>query len=93
MISGLIPLSDGQIKVMGLNVEGEAEKIKQIMGVCPQTNPIYPKLTVYEHLSLYSKVKTKVKPQEEREAEIDTILNDIDLMDKKNFVAGNLSGG
>ena len=50
-------------------------------------------LTVYEHLVLYSKVKTKIRPENEREAEIDTILKDIDLMDKKNFLAGNLSGG
>jgi ATP-binding cassette subfamily A (ABC1) protein 3 len=35
MISGLLPITSGDIKVMGLNTQGEAEKIKEIMGVCP----------------------------------------------------------
>jgi ATP-binding cassette subfamily A (ABC1) protein 3 len=44
-------------------------------------------------LALYSKIKTKKAPSDERNKEIDQILKDIDLMDKKNFIAGNLSGG
>ena len=62
------------------------------MGVCPQKNPIFDSLTVYEHLQLYAKLKSAEKGKK-LEAEIDEILQDIDLLDKKNYFAGRLSGG
>lgn len=70
MISGLTPITNGKIKLMGLDVETEAHVINKIMGVCPQTNPIYPKLTPYEHLRLYSKIKSDDQTEAEREIEI-----------------------
>jgi ATP-binding cassette subfamily A (ABC1) protein 3 len=93
MVSGLIPITAGKIKIMGFDSQLEGDKITNIMGVCPQTNPIYPRLSCYEHLVLYSKIKTPNKSPADREEEIETILKDIDLFDKKNFPAGNLSGG
>ena len=93
MISGLIPLSSGKITVMGLDSIADTEEIKEIMGVCPQTNPIYPTLTVGEHLYLYAKVKKTTLDDHSLDKEIDVILKDIDLLEKKNFPAGNLSGG
>jgi ABC-type multidrug transport system ATPase subunit len=93
MISGLVPITSGDIKVMGYDSNTQGDKITEIMGVCPQTNPIYPKLTCYEHLALYSKIKSAKKSDAEREQEIETILKDIDLFDKKDFIAGNMSGG
>lgn len=93
MISGLIPITEGSIKLLGLDVETQGDLVKKTMGVCPQTNPIYPKLTCYEHLKLYSKIKSENITEAEREAEIEVILKDIDLYDKKDFLAGNMSGG
>jgi ATP-binding cassette subfamily A (ABC1) protein 3 len=93
MISGLLPLSSGRITVMGQDSRVDTDEIKKIMGVCPQTNPIYPTLTVGEHLVLYAKVKKTDLSDDRLNTEIDTILKDIDLLDKKNFPAGNLSGG
>lgn len=93
MISGLIPITAGNIKIMGFDSQTEGDKITDLMGVCPQTNPIYPKLTCYEHLIIYSKTKNPDKSHKDIEAEIDIILKDIDLYDKKDFLAGNLSGG
>ena len=93
MISGLLPLSSGKITVMGLDSRSDTEEIKEIMGVCPQTNPIYPTLTVGEHLYLYAKVKKSLLCDKDLGIEIDRILRDIDLLDKKDFPAGNLSGG
>lgn len=93
MISGLLPLSSGKITVMGLDSRADTEEIKEIMGVCPQTNPIYPTLTVGEHLYLYSHMKKTELNDADLDVEIDKILKDIDLLDKKGFPAGNLSGG
>ena len=93
MISGLLPISTGEISVFGHDTRSSMEKVKELMGVCPQKNPIYTSLTVYEHLYLYAKVKGAKGSRKEIDAQIDEILADIDLLDKKNYFAGNLSGG
>lgn len=95
MISGLLELSNGSITILGHDSNLEGEKIKKLMGICPQVNPIFDSLSVFEHLELYAKVKTvneKVSNQQIH-AEIIKVLQDIDLIDKKDFPAGKLSGG
>jgi len=91
MISGLLPISSGSIKIFGMDSITQMDEIKSIMGVCPQKNPIFDSLTVYEHLKLFANIKNSKHKQIENE--IDQILKDIDLFDKKNFFAGKLSGG
>ena len=93
MISGLLPISKGTITVFGHDTKQEMDKVKAIMGVCPQKNPIYTSLTVYEHLILYSKIKGSKLSKKELEENVDEILMDIDLLDKKHYFAGRLSGG
>jgi hypothetical protein len=44
-------------------------------------------------LSLYSKIKSKDIKDADRETEIIRMLKDIDLYDKKDFLAGDMSGG
>ena len=92
MMSGLLPQTSGGVDICGFDTKTQDSEIKRIMGVCPQTNPIYDNLTCREHLELYGNIKLggtrKVTDQE-----IDQILTDIDLRDKKDFVAGRLSGG
>jgi ATP-binding cassette subfamily A (ABC1) protein 3 len=110
MISGMLTQSGGSIKLYGKESHKNKDFIKSKMGVCPQKNPIFMKLTVYEHLVLYSKIKFKeIKKVEESEGEpnngptkyvweekqkeIETLLKDIDLWDKKDNIASELSGG
>ena len=93
MISGLLPISSGSIKILGFDSVEDQDKVKTIMGVCPQKNPIYDILTVEEHLRLYAGVKKSKKDAVSLDKEIDEILADIDLVEKRNFPAGNMSGG
>ena len=93
MISGLLPISTGDISVFGYDTRSSMDKVKELMGVCPQKNPIYTSLTVYEHLYLYAKIKGAKGTKKEINEQIDEILSDIDLLDKKNYFAGMLSGG
>ena len=93
MISGLLQPSGGKIEVLGKDTRSDMDLVKTMLGVCPQTNPVYPQLTCYEHLMLYASLKKSKKTSEELEEQIDSLLKDIDLMDKKHYKAGNLSGG
>lgn len=92
MISGLLTQSSGSISICGFDTKTHYDDIKKLLGVCPQLNPIYDNLTCYDHLLLYGNLKTSGKSKL-TEAEIDQVLTDIDLIDKKHFPAGRLSGG
>lgn len=54
MLTGMIEPTDGYISVMG---ETELEKIRAMIGVCPQHDTLYEDLTVEEHLELFSSFK------------------------------------
>lgn len=92
MISGLLTQTSGSINICGYDTKTQYDQVKSILGVCPQLNPIYDDLTCEEHLRLYGNLKLNGKGKLS-EAEIDQVLNDIDLLDKKSYKAGKLSGG
>ena len=108
MISGMLTQTEGSIKLFGKESNTNKNFMKAQLGVCPQKNPIFGKLTVYEHLVLYSKIKFNDQQKNEKnetgenkekyefsqaEKEIETLLKDIDLWDKKDNIANELSGG
>jgi ATP-binding cassette subfamily A (ABC1) protein 3 len=95
MISGLLEQTTGSINILGQDNRDDAKSNRKLLGVCPQTNPIYENLTCKEHLVLYATIKSKTGdiPVEKTEKEIDDILKDLDLFDKKDYPASKLSGG
>ena len=90
MISGLIKKSSGTIKILGNDTSTSRSEIKKILGVCTQHNPIFPYMTVREHLKLYAKIKGVTK---DINSEIEEVLKDIDLFHKIDYKAKLLSGG
>lgn len=92
IISGLLTKTQGSVRILGKNRDTELDEIRKMIGVCPQTNPIYSELTVYEHMELYAKIKGRENGPEIK-IEIDTILQNIDLAHKSKYMAGKLSGG
>ena len=104
MISGLLRQTKGQIELYGQDSLMQMDFFKSRMGICPQKNPLFDKLTVYEHLWIYARLKfdeaVKGSNGEKRkfdakkcETEITTVLKDIDLWDKKYSISRELSGG
>lgn len=53
MLTGLFPPTEGDASVYGLSLVGDMERVREIIGVCPQDNVLFPELTVEEHLALY----------------------------------------
>lgn len=70
MICGLTKPTSGDIFINGLELQGNIEKVKEIIAVSPQETAIAPNLTVRENLELlarihgFSKVKTAEKVNE-----------------------------
>ncbi|CAF1151211.1 unnamed protein product, partial [Brachionus calyciflorus] len=88
MITGLAKPTNGRILVNDIDVVKNTKEARKCIGFCPQYNLLFDDLTVYEHLKFYSKLKENFK-----EAEIDEMLDIINLSDKKHALSKTLSGG
>ena len=91
MITGLIEPTAGTTKVFGKDITLDLDEIRKSMGICPQHDVLFDNLTVKEHLELFAVFKGMNK--KEVPQEVDKIIYDIGLSDKRNYLAKNLSGG
>ena len=91
MLSCLTKPSEGDAQVGGYHIEGEAEKVKQRIGVSPQETAVASGLSVKENLELicgiygFSREKTEAKV-----CELSKQFSLEEVLDRK---AGKLSGG
>lgn len=86
MIEGIRTPTSGKIRVLGYDVSKEMKYIKERIGVLPQEFISFEKLTVRETLSYFSTLY-------KNRADIDEIIELIDLKDKENVQYNKLSGG
>ncbi|XP_039195689.1 retinal-specific phospholipid-transporting ATPase ABCA4 isoform X2 [Crotalus tigris] len=91
MITGLFPPTAGTILIDGMDVQTHIDSIQQSLGMCPQNNILFNHLTVAEHIQFYARLKGRSKA--EAKLEMEKILEDIGLPQKRNEEAQNLSGG
>jgi len=83
---GLINASGGNVYFDGNDISKDTTVIRRDFGVCPQTNILFDELTVEDHIKIFSMIKnTKV--------DVDEILKEVDLEQKKNDKVLSLSGG
>ncbi|KAI0385976.1 P-loop containing nucleoside triphosphate hydrolase protein [Hypomontagnella monticulosa] len=59
------------------------------LGICPQRNVLWDNLTVYEHLQIWNILKGNT----ENPAALEQLIDQCDLIMKRNSLAKNLSGG
>ena len=57
MLTGLTPPTSGDALVFGKSLTKDLAGVRNGLGVCPQTNVIFPALTVEEHLYYFARVK------------------------------------
>lgn len=88
MITGLTIPNEGRILINGKDIKEETDDARSVLGYCPQHNLLFNDLTVQEHLEFFSKLKRNYD-----QAEIDSMLELINLADKKNAKSSTLSGG
>ena len=86
MLTGAVPPSHGQLIVDGFDVVREPDRIKRLLGYCPQFDALWDKLTPREHLQLYGKIKGV--PKSEMKREVDSILARMGLNDFADKLAG-----
>lgn len=86
MIESIRQPTNGIIKILGKDISTSFSDVKEKIGVLPQEFHSFERLTVKETLVFFSKLFKK-------RANIDEIINAMDLKDKENTLYMNLSGG
>jgi ABC-2 type transport system ATP-binding protein len=91
MMTTLLDITDGTAIIEGADVRKDPNRARRSMGVIPQAMTSDGDLTVWENLSIYSKLYGI--PAADREKSIDELLELVDLNQWRDAPARNLSGG
>ncbi|XP_059047228.1 phospholipid-transporting ATPase ABCA1-like [Achroia grisella] len=91
MLTGNLPVTSGSVWVAGYDMSSQLTSARSHLGLCPQHNVIFDDLTVREHLEFFARLKGFQGV--ELDKEIKTLINDLELQDKRNDLARGLSGG
>ena len=89
IIAGLVKKNSGEVNISGINLDNDPIEIRKKIGVVPQELNIDPFFTPYELLELQAGLYG-VKKSDRKTIEI---LEKMQLIDKKDAYARNLSGG
>ncbi|KAJ7993627.1 hypothetical protein DPEC_G00256600 [Dallia pectoralis] len=91
ILTGLFPPTSGSATIYGHDIRTDMERIRQNLGMCPQHNVLFDKLSVEEHLWFYSKLKGMA--EEDIRKETDKMIDDLELNNKRHSLVQTLSGG
>ncbi|MBN3323823.1 ABCA2 protein, partial [Atractosteus spatula] len=91
ILTGLFPPTSGSATIYGHDIRTEMERIRQNLGMCPQHNVLFDKLSVEEHLWFYSRLKGMA--EDDIRKEMDKMIEDLELSNKRHCLVQTLSGG
>jgi len=89
MLCGLLTPDAGSGTCLGYNVITQSYEIKKQVGYMTQSFSLYHDLTAYENLDLIARIYN-IK---NRKAKIEEALKSFELQDRRNQLAGQMSGG
>jgi len=91
MIYGFSPLTDGSMRIFGLDIRQDWRKIRSRLGVCQQDNTLDPDLSVLHNLQLYARYFEIGRDLAEKRSR--ELLEFFALNNKRDAKVGELSGG
>lgn len=91
MLTGLYPPTSGDAFVFGRSLVNDLEGVRSKLGVCPQHDILFERLTGLEHLLLFAAIKGTPADQAQRASE--QLLREVGLTSHKDKDAMTLSGG
>ncbi|XGW13450.1 hypothetical protein V3C99_000070 [Haemonchus contortus] len=90
VICGMTAPTAGKVFICDLDIQKHRSASRKQIGLCPQGNALFNKLTVDEHLWLINGIKGAAGSYKEEGQEL---LEQLKLDEKSNELAKNLSGG
>ncbi|HUV24051.1 MAG TPA: ATP-binding cassette domain-containing protein [Methanomassiliicoccales archaeon] len=91
MIHCVSPVTEGELKVLGMDVNSRQREIKALIGVAPQEDNLDPDFTVFQNLIVYARYFDIEKELAKKRAEEQ--LEFMQLEEKKDVKITQLSGG
>jgi lipooligosaccharide transport system ATP-binding protein len=91
MIGAVSPVSEGRLRVFGLDPEADGPTIRARLGVVPQDNNLDEELTVEENLMIYGRYFDL--PRSRLRSRIDELLAFAQLSERRTSKVNPLSGG
>jgi ABC-2 type transport system ATP-binding protein len=91
MLCGILDPSGGKATVVGFDVATQAERIKERIGYMTQRFSLYEDLSVVENLRFYAGLYAVAG--ERRAARVEEVLARVGIEDRRDQIAGTLSGG
>jgi len=89
VLAGVIPPSEGTVRVDGLDVAEDLLAIKRVTGYCPDVGGLVPRATPWEHLQLAARLR-RIEDWEDRALDL---LERFDLGDAAHRVTSGFSHG
>lgn len=91
IITGYISATEGTVKVDGIDILEKPKEVKKKIGYLPEIPPLYPEMTVYEYLNFVYSIKKA--PSNEKEKNLNEIMEIVKISQVKNRLIKNLSKG
>jgi ABC-2 type transport system ATP-binding protein len=91
MLCGLIEPSAGDATVVGLDIRTQSEQVRRTIGYMSQRFGLYEDMTVVENLRFYASIYGLLGAV--REARIEELLVELRIAQRRDQLAGTLSGG
>jgi ABC-2 type transport system ATP-binding protein len=91
MLCGIVDPTSGSGRVVGYDIARDPERIKRSIGYMTQRFSLYEDLTVLENLRFYAGIYGI--PRSRRARRVDEVVEASGLQERKNQIAGTLSGG
>ncbi len=90
ILTSYIPPYEGQARILGMDVQTEALKIRNFVGYLPENNPLYPEMYVREYLSFVLKMYATEFTVKKR---VDEVIELTGLEPEQHKIIGALSKG
>lgn len=91
ILTGVHSSTAGTARINGLDLNNDIEKIRESIGFVPQHNILFDDMSVANHIWFYSRLKGVSVA--DTTTEMEKLLIDTGLEQKRNEMAKNLSGG
>ncbi len=91
ILTGLARPTAGSARVGGFDVQGENEKVRQLIGYCPERAPVYDEMTLAGFLEFMGGIRGLSSREAKREMERTTDL--VNLQNERRRLLRNLSKG
>ena len=91
MLTGIINPDEGEANILGCNIQDEPLKVKQHIGVVPETSNAYVDLSAWQNIILMAELYGI--PKKDAETRANNLLNKLGLYERKNQKVKGFSKG